>query len=43
MSQLWYHTPIMLMGGIIIRKVNLNMKEQIKYDIIKKTRGYERQ
>lgn len=36
MSQLWYHTPIMLMGGIIIRKVDLNMKEQIKYDIIKK-------
>lgn len=36
MSHLWYHIPIMLMGGIIIRKVELNMNEQNKYDIIKK-------
>ena len=35
MSQLWYYTPILLMGGIIIRKVELNMNEQNKYDIVK--------
>ena len=36
MSQLWYYTPIILMGGIIIRKVELNMNEQNKYDVVKK-------
>ena len=35
MSQMWYHTPITLIGGIIIRKVELNMNEQNKYEIIK--------
>ena len=35
MSQLWYDTPITLMGGIIIRKVELNMNEQNKYDVVK--------
>lgn len=32
---MWYHTPITLMGGIIIRKVELNMNELNKYDIVK--------
>ena len=35
MSQMWYYTPIIPMGGIIIRKVELNMNEQNKYEIIK--------
>ena len=36
MSQMWYDTLIKLMGGIIIRKVELRMNEQEKYEIIKK-------
>lgn len=36
MSRMWYYTPIILMGGIIIRKVELNMNEQNKYDVVKK-------
>ena len=36
MSQLWYDTPITLMGGIIIRKVDLRMNEQEKYEVIKR-------
>ena len=33
---MWYDTLIKLMGGIIIRKVELRMNEQEKYEIIKK-------
>lgn len=36
MSRLCYYTPIKPIGGIIIRKVELNMKEQNKYDTVKK-------
>ena len=36
MSQLWYDTPITLIGGIIIRKVDLRMNEQEKYEVIKR-------
>lgn len=36
MSQMWYDALIKLMGGIIIRKVELQMNEQEKYEIIKR-------
>lgn len=36
MSQICYHTPIILMGGIFIRKVILRMNEELKYKVIKR-------